>query len=58
MGAALLLGKPLLIVVPRGRILPGGLRRAADAVVENWDASDQGAQERLVDAMRQVGLQP
>jgi hypothetical protein len=58
MGAALLLGKPLLIVVPRGRTLPAGLRRAADAVVDDWDASDQGAQQRLVEAMRQLGLTP
>jgi len=58
MGAALLMGKPLLIVVPRGRILPAGLRRAADAVVDDWDASDQGAQQRLLNAMRRLGLMP
>jgi hypothetical protein len=53
-GAALLLGKPLLLVVPRGRSLPDGLRRAAAEVIEDWDADDVNCQERLTSAIRRM----
>jgi len=54
LGAALLLGKPTMFVVPRGRSLPDGLRRAADIVVDDWEPADPDAQERIADAVRQV----
>ncbi len=54
LGAALLLGKPLLLVVPRGRSLPDGLRRAAATVIDDWDPSDHDAQDRLTGALRDV----
>jgi hypothetical protein len=55
LGAALLYGKPLLLVIPRGRQIGVGLRRAADEVVDDWDANDPDAQERLAAAMRRLG---
>jgi hypothetical protein len=57
LGAALLMDKPILLVCPRGRKLPVRLRRAADFVVDNWDPDDPDAQERMVAAMRQMGLE-
>lgn len=54
LGAALLIGKPLLIVLPRGRSLPAALRRAAEVVVDDWDPEDTDAQNRLVAAMHQL----
>ena len=53
-GAALLLGKPLLLIVPRGRIMPAGLRRAADIIVDDWDATDPNAQQRLSEAITAI----
>lgn len=54
-GAALLLGKPVVIVVPRGRTLPeGGLRRAADSVIEDWAPDPQASQQRLTDVLKQI----
>jgi hypothetical protein len=54
LGAALLLGKPLLLIVPRGRTLPDGLRRAAAEVIEDWDGEDADCQERLTSAIRRM----
>jgi hypothetical protein len=54
LGAALLLDKPLLLVVPRGRFLGGHLRRAADIVVDDWDVDDPKAQERMADALKRL----
>lgn len=53
-GLALLLGKPLLIVVPRGETIPVGLRRAADEIIEEWDPDDGASQDRLAAAMCQI----
>ena len=50
-GAALLLGKPVLLLVLPGTRLPAGLRRAADAVLEDWDATDPTSHQRLGDAI-------
>src|SRR5215471_6828898 len=54
LGAALLLDKPLLLVVPRGRVLGEHLRRAADIVIDDWDASDANAQERMAEAFVRI----
>lgn len=54
LGAALLLDKPLLLIVPKGRTLGEHLRRAADVVVDEWDATDADAQVRIHAAMRQI----
>lgn len=47
LGAMLLLGKPVLLVTVRGAQLPDGLRRAADVVIEDWDANDPASQEQM-----------
>ena len=47
LGAALLCNKPLLLLCPRGRTLNPRLVRAADVVVEDWDANDPAAAERI-----------
>jgi hypothetical protein len=56
MGAALLMDKPLLLVCPPGRHIPERLRRAADIVIDNWDAADPDAQERFADALKKLDL--
>jgi hypothetical protein len=40
LGFALLMGKPLVVAVAHGCEIPDGLRRAADAVVEDVDLLD------------------
>jgi hypothetical protein len=54
LGAALLLGKAILLVVPKGRQLNPALRRCADIVLDDWQPEDAGAGERLVRAMQQL----
>jgi hypothetical protein len=54
LGAALLMGKPLLLVCPRGRHIPAALRRAAAEVIDNWDAADANAQARMTAAMHRL----
>ena len=49
-GAAILLGKPLFIVLPPGRSISEQLRRAADVVIE----ADPGTEEGRLELMRQV----
>jgi hypothetical protein len=59
MGLMLLLDKPLIIVVPRGGTVGGALRRAAAVVVEDFDADDPDAQDRMAAAIRSVrGIEP
>jgi hypothetical protein len=53
-GASLLLGKPVLIVVPLGRTVPPGLRRAADVVIDDWQPGDVASQDRMLTALRQL----
>jgi len=54
LGAALLFDKPMLLIVPRGRVIGTRLRRAADVVIDDWIAEDARSQERLVDALRRL----
>jgi len=56
LGAALLMDKPLLLVVPPGRRIPERLRRAADIVVDNWDATSPDAQERFAEALKKLDI--
>jgi len=54
LGAAMLLDKPVLLVVPPGRTISTRLRRVADVVIDNWDPADPVAQERLADALKRL----
>lgn len=54
LGAAIMLGKPLLVVCPAGRTIPECLRRAADELVEEWDIKADDAQERLMAALKRM----
>jgi hypothetical protein len=54
LGLMLLLGKPILLVVPPGHEIPNGLRRAADEIVANWDATNPDAQRRMVRAIARI----
>jgi len=56
LGAALLMDKPLLLVCPSGRVIPERLRRAADIVIDNWDASNPDAQERFAEALKKLDI--
>lgn len=53
-GAAILLDKPILAVVPPGVNVPEKLRRAADEVVEVDLADTDGGKERLVGALHRM----
>jgi hypothetical protein len=55
LGAALLMGKPVLLVLPKGRRLGAGMRRAADVIVDNFDPRDPASQERIAEALEQIG---
>lgn len=50
-GAAILFDKPLLVVVPPGRIIPAGLRRVATLVLDEFDFTAPDAQARLKQAI-------
>jgi len=54
LGAALLYDKPLFLVVPTGRRIGDRLRRAADVVIDDWDANDPSAQARLAAALERL----
>jgi hypothetical protein len=54
LGAAMLLGKPLLFVVPPGRTMPDCLRRAADYVIDDWRAEDPRCQQELTAAIQAI----
>jgi hypothetical protein len=56
LGAALLMGKPILLVIPRGRNISPQLRRAADEIIDDWAPEDPLAQERMMAAMRRLNL--
>lgn len=53
-GAAMLLGKPIVIVVPRGHTIPDCIRRAADYLFEDYDLKDQADQDRFADFIKEV----
>lgn len=50
-GAAILLDKPMLIVVPKGRTIGIRLRRAADIVLDDFDLKDATSQSRMLEAI-------
>lgn len=56
LGAALLMGKPILLVVPPGRTLSPQLRRAADEIVDEWEPGQPESQERLMAAMARLDV--
>jgi hypothetical protein len=53
-GLMLLLDKPLLLVVPRGDVVPAALRRAAAVVLDDFDVADPDSQERMSAAIKQL----
>lgn len=57
LGAAILLGKPLLLVVAKGRTIPAGLRRCAEIVIDDWDPDSPDQVERVAHALKQMGLE-
>jgi hypothetical protein len=52
-GASVLLDKPLVLVVPKGRSVSAALKRVASVIVEG-DAAEPGFELRLKDAVRDV----
>jgi hypothetical protein len=55
LGAALLMGKPILLVVPPGRTLSPQLLRAADEVIDDWQPEQKESQDRLTAALERLG---
>lgn len=53
-GAALLYDKPIMLIVPKGRAIGERLRRAADVVIDDWDAADPAQQERMAEALKSL----
>jgi hypothetical protein len=53
LGFTVLLGKPIILVVPPGRDVPAGLLRLADRVVFDWDDSE-AARARTLDAINSL----
>jgi hypothetical protein len=53
LGASLLLDKPLILIVTRGRTIPARLRRLADAIVEG-DIGEPDFQERVQKAVTEI----
>jgi hypothetical protein len=47
LGAAIMMGKPILAIVPAGRTCPPGLRRVAHTVVEGVDITSEDDQARV-----------
>lgn len=54
LGAILLTGRPLIILVTPGSTIPEGLRRAASELVEIGDIHDPVNQDRILEATRRV----
>lgn len=55
LGLMLLLGKPLVVIVPVGQTIPATLRRAADVVIDDCDLADPKTQDRNAEAFRRLG---
>ncbi len=53
LGMAILLDKPLILIVTPGRRVPERLARAADALIE-WDGVSPDVGERVAAAMRDI----
>lgn len=47
LGAAIYLGRPIVLVVPRGERTPGHLRRVAHHVIEGLDLNTEAGREQL-----------
>jgi hypothetical protein len=54
LGAALLIGKPIMLVVPPGRTLSPQLLRAADEVIDNWRPEQKESQDRMMAALERL----
>ena len=54
LGAALFYDKPILLVVPKGRRIGERLRRAADIVIDDWDANEPGAHQKMLAALESI----
>jgi|SRR5580698_6346859 hypothetical protein len=52
-GAAVLLDKPLIVVMPKGKRVPVNLRRVASAIIEG-DPGEPDIQEKLQKAMTAI----
>jgi hypothetical protein len=56
-GAAIILGKPIVLLVPKGRTISEKLRLCADVVLDEWELNDPKAfSERLGAAFEQMGI--
>ena len=53
LGAAILFDKPIVVLVPEGRVLPANLKRVASAVVEG-DPSDPKVSQQMQDVIKGV----
>ena len=53
-GAALLFGKPLILTVPQGAVIPENLRKVAAEIVEIDDYGDPEAMRKLQAAIQRV----
>ena len=63
LGMALMLDKPIILVVAKGRTLPQALRRAADVVIEDVDfdhpeRDQERVQWAVTQALYERGLAP
>jgi hypothetical protein len=56
LGMMLLRNRPIVLMALPGVLIPPKLRLIADVLIEDADMADPGTQERLADALRQVGL--
>jgi hypothetical protein len=52
-GAAILLDKPIILLVPNDKLLPAALARAATKIVRG-DLTDPDTQRRLTNALQEV----
>jgi hypothetical protein len=54
LGAAIFYDKPILLVCPRGRSIPPGLRRIAHAIVEDVDLEREAGQAAIQQAIERL----
>lgn len=53
-GASLILDKPVIILVVKGRTISDRLRRCADVVLDDWDMNNPASLERLQGAIDKI----